>query len=502
MRYFMGVDLGTSSVKAVLMGEDGRITGLSQREYGMDKPRATYAEQDMEVLWRAVREALCELTGRCREHLGNLCGVGFSGQMHGLVMTDREGSPVRKAIIWADQRSEEAVASLYRQIPEEQYRQITLNALGTGFLIASLLWVRKEEPRNFERAYRVMLPKDYIRFKMCGEWGTDMTDASGTGVFDTAHRNWAWEIIDRLSISRELFVPCFESGELVGKCTRQSFAETGVPEGTPIVCGGGDTLMQAVGNGIMEPGILVSNVGTASQVACAVDAPLCDPLYRINTFCHVREGVWMMVGANLSGGVSLQWLKQNILHMDTFDEMAALASQSPAGSGGLLFLPYLNGERTPWNDPEARGIYFGLNLNHTRADMIRSTMEGIVFNQKCSLEILQDRGLSFSRIISSGGGARSRLFREILADVFGKEICRSLVKEQAAVGAAVTAAVGVGVYRDFSEACRCITRLDRDVVEPDPVRVRRYEEQFQQFKALYPANRRLFCRKTPQGKTD
>ncbi len=499
MRYFIGVDLGTSSVKTVLMGEDGRVAGLSQRAYGIYKPRAAYAEQDMEVLWKATREALCELTGKYREHLGNLCGIGFSGQMHGLVMTDQEGSPVRNAIIWADQRSEEAVLSLYRQIPEEQYRQITLNALGTGFLTAALLWVRKEEPRNFERACRVMLPKDYIRFKMCGEWGTDMTDASGTGAFDTARRDWAWEIIDKLGISRKLFVPCFESGELVGKSTRQSFTETGVPEGTPIVCGGGDTLMQAVGNGTMEPGVLVSNVGTASQVACAVDEPLCDPLYRINTFCHVRPGLWMMAGANLSGGVSLQWLKQNILHMDSFEEMTNLASQSPAGSGGLLFLPYLNGERTPWNDPEARGIYFGFNLNHTRADMIRSTMEGIIFNQKCSLEILQDMGLSFGRIVSSGGGARSRLFREILADVFGKEIFRSLVQEQAAVGAAVTAAVGVGVYRDFSEACRHTARLDQDVVEPDPVRVKQYEEQFQQFKELYPANRRLFYGNRPHG---
>lgn len=492
MSCFLGVDLGTSGVKALLMDEDGHIAGMARREYEIVKPRASYAEQDMEVLWEAAREAVAELAGRYREFTGNLAGIGYSGQMHGLVAVDRDGKPVRNALIWADQRSGEEIRALYAQIPENEYKLITLNALSTGFLLSSLLWIREHEPWNYERIHRVMLPKDYIRFRMCGEMGTDSTDASGTGIFDTARRDWAWGLIDRLGFPGEMFVPCYESCEIVGKTTRRCREETGLPEGIPVACGGGDTLVQTVGNGVVEPGTLISNIGTASQAACTVEAPLCDPLYRTNTFCHVQSGLWMVAGANLSGGVALQWLRKNILCMDSFEEMTALAASSPAGSGGLLFLPCLSGERTPWHDPEARGIYFGLNLKHTRADMIRSTMEGIAFNQKYSLEILQSMGISFHRIVASGGGTKSRLFREILADMLGMEVRRSLAEEEAAVGAAVTAAVGVGAYRDISQACRCVAKLDAEVVEPDPERRKLYEEQFARFKALYPANRELF----------
>lgn len=492
MSYFMGLDLGTSGVKALLMDEDGCIACMARREYDIVKPRAAYAEQDMETLWKAAKEAVAELAGRYREVMGDLACIGYSGQMHGLVAVNRAGEPVRNAMIWADQRSGEEIRALYGQIAEEEYKKITLNALSTGFLLSSLLWMREHEPQNYERIYKVMLPKDYIRFRMCGEMGTDSTDASGTGIFDTARRDWAWGVIDRLGFSRDIFVPCAEACEIVGKTTRRCREETGLPEGIPVACGGGDTLVQAVGNGIVEPGTLISNIGTASQTACAVEEPLCDPLYRTNTFCHVRDGLWMVAGANLSGGVALQWLRKNILHMDSFEEMTALAAASPAGSGGLLFLPCLSGERTPWHDPEARGIYFGLNLKHTRADMIRSTMEGIAFNQKYSLEILRDMGLSFACAVASGGGTKSRLFREILADMLGLEVRRSLAREEAAVGAAAIAAVGAGAYRDISEACRCVAKLDAEAVEPDAERRKVYEEQFARFKALYPANRGLF----------
>lgn len=493
MSYFMGVDLGTSGVKALLMDGEGRIAGMARREYDMIKPRAAWAEQDMERLWDAARESVAELTGRCRELMKDLAGIGYSGQMHGLVAVDRAGKPVRNAVIWADQRSGEEIDALYGRIPEEAYRRVTLNALSTGFLLGSLLWMRKHEPGNYERIHRVMLPKDYIRFRMCGEMGTDSTDASGTGIFDTARRDWAWGLMDKLELSREIFVPCFEACEIVGKTTRRCREETGLPEGIPVACGGGDTLVQAVGNGIVEPGTLISNIGTASQAACAAEAPLYDPLYRTNTFCHVRDGLWMVAGANLSGGVALKWLKKNILHMDSFEEMTEMAATSPAGSGGLLFLPCLNGERTPWHDPQARGVYCGLNLKHTRADLIRSAMEGIAFNQKYSLEILQGMGLSFQGSVVSGGGAKSRLFREILADMLGMEVRRSLAEEQAAVGAAVTAAVGVGAYRDIFEACRRVARPDTEAVEPDTERRKLYEEQFVRFKALYPANREFFA---------
>ena len=319
---------------------------------------------------------------------------------------------------------------------------------------------------------------------MCKELGTDMSDASSTVIFDTKNRHWAWDFIDRLGLERDFFVPCREAYETAGESTAACERLTGLKAGTKIVYGGGDSLMQAVGNGIISPGTLSANIGTASQLACAVRTPLYDKLYRTNTFCHVREDRWMLMGANLSGGVALKWLMKNILDMQSFDEMTALAETVPAGSRGILFLPY--------NDPDAKGIYHGLTLSHTKADLIRSTMEGIIFGLKNSLEIFQDMGVEFQRILASGGGARGRLFRQIQADMFGKEIYTSLIQEQACMGAAITAAVGTGGYASFEEACGRIVRLSSDVVVPDPENQKVYEERYQIYKELYPRNKELF----------
>ena len=494
MKYFVGIDLGTSSVKSLLMREDGWVAGTAQRAYDIVKVRSDWAEQDMELLWNAARETLQELMGKNPELRSRVVGIGYSGQMHGLVALDKAGKPVRSAIIWADQRSADAIEAIYRVIPEERCSSITLNTLSTGFLMSSLEWVRLHEPENYEKIDKVLLPKDYIRYRMCGELGTDASDASGTGAFHTAERRWAWELIDSLGFSRSLFVPCCESSQVSGRITESCARETGLPQGVPVVCGSADTLAQAVGNGMTAPGTLTCNIGTASQMACAINRPLHDPLYRTNTLCHVKRDTWLLMGANLSGGISLKWLKNQIFHMDSYDAMTAEAAAVPAGSEGLFFLPYLNGERTPWNDPAARGIYFGLNLRHTRAHLIRSAMEGIVYGQKYSLEIFRSLGIENRRMIASGGGARGRLFREIQADMFGQEIYKSLSEEQAGIGAAIMAAVGTGAYADYQEACGRIVEFSDDVVEPDEERRKIYEERFQIFQELYPANRELFAK--------
>lgn len=496
MKYFMGIDLGTSSVKSLLMREDGEVIGTAQKGYDIIKTQAAYAEQDMELLWEASRSTVRELMKRYPEAGRSLSGIGYSGQMHGLVMLDREGKPAGNAIIWADQRSADAIGEIYQTVSKEKCCDITLNALGTGFLLSSLVWMRMHRPEVYEKIDKVLLPKDYIRYRMCGELGTDFSDASGTGAFNTSEQRWAWELIDQLDIPRSFFVPCSEAGRVMGKVTKYCAEETGLPEGVPVVCGCGDTLAQAVGNGMTAPGMMTCNIGTASQLACAVNRPLHDPLYRTNTFSHVTGDMWLLMGANLSGGISLKWLKNQILDMNSYDEMTELASTVPAGSEGLLFLPYLNGERTPWNDPDARGIYFGLNLRHTKAHLIRSTMEGIVYGQKYSLEIFRSLGIrEDGRVAASGGGARGRLFRQIQADMFGREIYMSLSEEQAGIGAAVIAAVGTGMYRDYEEACGRVVRFSDDVVEPDKENQKIYEERFQMFKELYPANRELFQRK-------
>lgn len=498
MRYFLGIDMGTSSVKSLLLGEDGTVAGIAQREYDILKPQQSWAEQEMEQIWKATAWTIRALMGQYPQIRDHICGIGYSGQMHGLVMLDTSGKEVRNTMIWADQRSSEAIARIYEAVPEEEYRSVSLNSLSTGFLVSSLVWVRDQEPENYEKIYKVMLPKDYIRFRMCGQMGTDMSDASATGVFDTANRQWAWELIRRIGLEKSFFVSCYESTEIAGTVSKVCAEETGLPEGIPIAYGGGDTMVQALGNGMLYPGTAISNIGTASQLVTVSDKPVADAEFRTNTFCHVDRRQWLLMGANLSGGVSLKWLKNNILGMKNYDEMTDLAGQSMPGSSGLFFLPYLSGERTPWNDPNARGIYFGLSLKHNRADIIRAAMEGIVYAQKSSLEIFRKMGLRFDRVIASGGGANSKVFRQIIADQFGCEVVTNLVKEQGCMGAAMIAGVAVGAFSDYEEACGQIVRFGDEITEPNAENQKLYAEKFQVFEKLYPANQALFSLCTGQ----
>ncbi|CUX48916.1 xylulokinase [Clostridium sp. C105KSO13] len=492
MQYYIGIDLGTSSVKSLLMREDGEIIDIAQEGYDIIKPQQQYAQQDMNLLCQAAERTIQAILVKHSGIKENIRGIGYSGQMHGLVMIDKNRNLIRDAIIWADQRSGEEIRDIYSVIPEEEYKEVVLNSLSTGFLITSLMWVKKHEPKIYAKIFKVMLPKDYLRYKMCGELGTDMSDASSAVIFDTKNRQWAWKFIERLGIKREFFVPCHEAYEIAGEVTQECERNTGLKAGTKLVYGGGDSLMQGIGNGIISPGTLSANIGTSSQLSCTIPQPLHDSLYRTNTFCHVREDRWMLMGANLSGGVALKWLMKNILDMQSYDEMTALAEKVPAGSSGLLFLPYLSGERTPYNNPDAKGIYLGLTLKHTRAEMIRSTMEGIIFGMKNSLEIFRDMGIEFQRIFASGGGARGRLFRQIQADMFGKEIYTSIGKEQACVGAAITAAVGTGGYASYEEACDRIVCLSKDTVIPDLENQKIYQERYEVYKELYPRNKELF----------
>lgn len=492
MRYFLGIDIGTSGAKAVLMAENGDIAGVSIREYDIIKKRADYAEQSMEILWQATAEAIRELVQGLPELKYKISGIGYSGQMHGLVMIDKSKAEVRDAIIWADGRSSDAIDSIYSIVPRDIYNAITLNSLSTGFLISSLMWLKKNEPESLDRAFKLMLPKDYIRYKMCGELGTDMSDASGSLIFDTAKRQWAWELIDCLGFDRGLFVDCYESTEIAGMTNEYCSELTGLPTGIPIVYGGGDTPVQAVGNGVTGSGIAISNIGTASQLLTAENSAFYDRAYRTNTFCHADGAGWLIMGANLSGGIALKWLKNNILNMQGYDDMTRLAGKSPAGSRGLWFLPYLNGERTPYNDPKARGMFFGLGLDTDRSDMIRSAMEGIIYAQKSSLDIFKSMGVSFSRVIASGGGARSVVFRQIIADMMNCEVVTGRGEEQAGLGAAILAAVGVGAYSDVKEACEAIVRFEPEITEPIKENCRIYDEGFELYKQLYPINKELF----------
>ena len=477
MRYFIGIDLGTSSVKSLLTDENGTVISISQREYDIQKKESSWAEQDMNLLWNSTAETLQEIINKNSSLKNQISGIGYSGQMHGLVALDKNYKLVRPAIIWADQRSQSAINFITEKIPD--YRNTTFNSLSTGFLIASLIWLRENEPENYEKISHVMLPKDYIRFKMCGELGTEVSDASATAAFDVKNREWAWDMINKLNLDKNLFVKCHNSCEVAGS----------LPENIQIVYGGGDTLVQTIGNGVIDS--MISNIGTASQLLCPVNQPLHDSEFRTNTFCHVTENQWLIMGANLTGGVALKWLR-GILDINSYDEMTNLALQSEVGAKNLYFLPYLNGERTPWNDPNAKGIFFGLNLEHGRKEFIRAVMEGIIFAQRETLEIFSKMGLKFNRVVVSGGGARSEAFKNIIASVLKCEVVTNKVKEQGCIGAAILSMVGTGTYSNIREACKKIVVFDEKITSPNSEWEKIYDEKFAKFHEIYPANKKLF----------
>ena len=492
MEYFVGIDLGTSSVRAVAVDAAGKTAAAGQCEYDIKKPGLDRAEQDMNQLWEATVLAIRTMLEEKPEIRTQIKGIGFSGQMHGLVMVDQEIRPLGNAIIWADQRTGEQISHIYETVPEEEFGKVFENRLSAGFLLPSLVWVREKEPETYEKIYKVMLPKDYIRYKICGELGTDASDASSTGMWDMKHRTWAYDILKKLDISRDFLVESHESYEEAGRVTEECAGLTGLAKGTFVAYGGGDSLMMELGNGMIRGGLMASTIGTACHLTCALDAPLYDPKLRTNTWCHGGEHLWSIMGAHLSGGVALKWLKNNILGSESFDAMTALAGEVPAGSEGLLFLPYLNGERTPHNDPNAKAVYLGMTLRHDKRHLIRSTMEGIVYSMKESYAIFRSLGIKGDRIIAAGGGAKSDLFRQIQADMYDCPIYTNQGKEQASIGAAMTAAVGSGYYKDYEEACSQMVHLSSEVTEPIPENVKLYEEEFLRFKEIYFANKALF----------
>lgn len=489
---FVGVDLGTSGAKAAAFDEAGRLVALGRREYGLSKPRPDWAEQDMESLWAATAAAIRQMLAQSPGLAGRVRAVGFSGQMHGLVMLDGALRPIRPAITWADQRSGGQIAALYAQVDPAWFHGLYRNRLSTGFLLPSLMWVRENEKEAYARLRHVLLPKDYIRLRLGGDLATDCSDASSTGLWDMAGRCWPAGLWPRLGLDPAVLPEARESCAPAGRVSRQGEGETGLAAGTPLACGGGDSLMMAVANGLIAPGPVSATIGTSCQLTCAVGAPVYDPELRTNTWCHARAGLWAVMGAHLSGGVALKWLRDNVLAAGGYDGMTALAAAVPAGSEGLLFLPYLSGERTPHNDPRARAIYLGLTLKHGRGHLVRAAMEGVAYSLRESLAIFQSLGLLATKIIAGGGGARSALFRQIQADMYGRPVYVNREAEQAALGAAITAAVSVGHFQSYEEACAAMARLSDEVTEPDPAAMAVYAENFPRFQKLYLANRELF----------
>jgi xylulokinase len=491
MSSLLGIDLGTSSVKVVVFSVDGSIRGIGSAEYPILTPSVGYAEQEPEDWWRAtvvaVRQAM-EKAGR-----PEISGIGFSGQMHGFVLIGADRRALSPAIIWADQRS----ADLLPEI--ESIGGSDLKRCGTapaaGFLISTLFWLQRHQPELLERALTLLMPKDYIRLKITGELGTDESDASATGIFDVERRLWADDLIARLKLPRSVFPVTNESIEVVGKLTAEAATELGLSPGIPVSAGSSDQPAQGVGNGLIDPPLGSVTIGTGGQVFVPLSQPLLDPKLRLHTFCHAPRERWYLLGAMLSAGMALRWLRA-ILGSDRYSyaEMDRIAAEIEPGCEGLTFLPYIVGERSPIMDPRAKGGFVGLALRHGPGHLVRALLEGVAFALRQIIETMEDCGASLPRLVASGNGLGSPLWRQMIADVIGRPLFQgqdAYASERAGVGAAMLGGIGAGVFKDYNDVRKLAPVFDV-VTSPTPDRTDRYEIAYRRFLDLYPRLRDWF----------
>ncbi len=494
MKYFAGIDLGTSSTKVLIMREDGASMGTGGCGYDVYIPQSGYAEQDPEQWWDAVKQALTAAVRQAGIEAKQISGIGFSGQMHGMVALGKDGRPVCPAVIHLDGRSGDELKEI-RQLAGTLQAEQLLNTPSAGMMISTVYWLKKHAPQVYDQIHTVLSPKDYIRYRLCGEIGTESTDAGAALAYSVKERRWCTELFDRLDIRRDIWAPVHESCEQAGGVTKEAADETGLKEGTVLVYGAGDSLAALTGNAIVEPGVMTCNIGTSSQLAVVVDQPVFDHDMRIQTWCHTVPNRWVVQGGTLNGGSTLSWLRREILKDSRpFAELDQEAGSVPAGAEGLFFIPYLVGERTPYNDPKARGVYFGLGMNHTRAHIIRATMEGVLFNLNECIGILDEMHVAKEKLIASGGAARGKQWKDIQANMLDMPVYTTKVEEEACQGAAILAAVGMGCYKDIPEACRATVALSDEVTEPDPEKVKIYREKQAVFHDLYQSVKDLYPR--------
>ncbi len=509
MSCMMGIDVGTTGTRTVIVRPDGRVLGAATGDHQpMRMAKPGWAEQDPEDWWqatiRAVRAALnaASVTGN------EIIAVGLSGQMHGVVLLDKTNVVLRPALLWCDQRSQEQCDWITQRVGGERLIQLVLNPALTGFSAPKLLWVRDHEPQVYQRAAHFLLPKDFVRFRLTGEFATDVSDASGTLLFDVAHRVWSREVLTALDIDSALLPRAYESPEITSQITRETALMTGLKTGTPVVAGGGDQASSAVGNGIVLPGLTSATLGTSGVIFSYTETPRLDPHGRIHTFCHAVPGRWHVMGVTQGAGLSLRWFREHLGEAETwyarqsgadpYDLIIKEAEKIAPGSDGLLFLPYLMGERTPHLDARARGMWFGLTAAHTRGHMIRSILEGVAFSLRDSLEIFKELQIPVQQIRASGGGSRSPLWRQIQADVYGKDLATLQESEGSAFGAALLAGVGGKVYSSVEESAKEAIQV-REHVEPDRAHTATYDLLYEVYRSLYPATRDLAHRLAELG---
>lgn len=483
--YLLGVDLGTSGVKALLINARGSVVGSASESYPLYTPQPLWAEQDPNDWWRATCRAIRAVLSQSGVAAQQVRGVGLSGQMHGSVFLDERGESIRPALLWCDQRTVAECAWITERVGERTVLQTTLNPVLTGFQAGKIIWLRNHEPEHYARVRQVLLPKDFIRYRLTDESATEVSDASGTALFNVPRRDWAYEMLDLLELPREWFPKVHESPEITGRVSPQAAQATGLAEGTPVVGGAGDQAAGAVGVGVVQTGRASVSIGTSGVVFAHLDAPQVDPQFRTHTFCHAVPGAWHVMGVMLMAGGALQWYRETFAPDTDYDALLQEAERAPASAEGVLFAPYLSGERTPYPDPQARGAFVGLTLAHQRAHCTRAVLEGVAFGLRDSLEILKTMGVPLSELRLTGGGAKSPLWRQILASVFGQLVYTLQAEEGPAYGVALLAGVGTGIWQTVPEACAHTVQLASET-EPDPQQSGIYQAVYQRYRRLYP----------------
>lgn len=486
---FLGIDIGTGGSRAILIDQNGRALANETVEHiPFVSAQIGWAEQSPDDWWHAASAAIRAVVRNANVRAEEIGAVGLSGQMHGAVLLDTSDKVLRPALLWCDQRTGQQCLDIAEKIGAARVIELVSNAAVTGFTLPKLLWVRETEPEIWRRVRTVLLPKDYVRLKLSGEKASDVADLSGTLLFDVPRRKWSDEMLAAFEIDRSLLPTVFESIEITGTVSVAGARETGLPVGTPIVAGAGDNAAGAVGMGIVVPGMASATVGTSGVFFSVTDQPRYDQKGRIHTLCHAVQGRWHNTGVTQSAGLSLQWFRDNLAEGESYSKLTEAAAVVASGSDGAIWLPYLMGERSPHLDPYARAAFVGITASHTKAHLTRAVLEGVAFSLLDSLEIFRGIGTEISTIRLGGGGARSELWRQIQADVYGHSVELIEVDEGAAFGAAILAGVGAGAWSSVEEACEKTIRVAKRI-EPNPDSVKTLKGNYEAYKALYGALR-------------
>lgn len=481
---YLGLDIGTGGTRAVLVNAQGKLVASASSEHvAFRSPQPGWAEQDPEDWWRAAREAIREVLAHSAAKVE---AVGLTGQMHGAVMLDAAGEVLRPSVIWCDQRTDAECDWLHKEIGRERLIELTANPALPNFTLTKLLWVRNHELEIFARIAHVLCPKDYVRYHLTRTYAMDVQEASGTLLLDVAHRRWSSEVARAAGIPESWLPQLFESPEVCAKISPAAAEATGLVSGTPVVAGAGDQGAGAVGMGILEPGSVSATIGTSGVVFAATAAPTRDPLGRLHTFCHAVPERWHVMGVTQAAGLSLRWLRDVIAPGTSYDALTEAAAKVPAGSDGLLWTPYLLGERTPHLDSQARAAFVGLTAGHTQGHLVRAVLEGVAYSLKDTFTLFAELGIPVKGVRLGGGGARGPLWREIQAAIYGYKSDVLVAEEGAAFGAALLAGVGAKGWPNLEAACAAAIEVAQQI-EPDPAAVQRYSEGYKAYRRIYPA---------------